>query len=166
MDGYKIDLRSIPAGAEKSLHYVLDNTFFAALDDCSLSEGNVEVHVNIRETEGVYETVFQLQGQIVVSCDRCLDDMYQPIKTSGTLKIRLGSCHDETDDYIIIPQEEGVVDLAWYMYEFIVLAIPIKHVHPDGECNPQMLHYLTEHKATFSSEEWKQVKGLKQEGLC
>lgn len=34
---------------------------------------------------------------------------------------------------------EDEVDLTQYIYESIVLALPYQRVHPDGECNPEML---------------------------
>ena len=37
------------------------------------------------------------------------------------------------------PENEGVLNIAWHLYEFIVLAIPIMHTHPDGECNEAMM---------------------------
>ena len=34
---------------------------------------------------------------------------------------------------------EDEVDLTQYIYESVVLALPYQRVHPDGECNPEML---------------------------
>ena len=33
-----------------------------------------------------------------------------------------------------IPEEEGEINIAWFLYEFVVLDIPIKHVHEPGKC--------------------------------
>ena len=38
----------------------------------------------------------------------------------------------------LLPGEEQV-DLAQYIYESIVLSLPYQRVHPEGECNPEML---------------------------
>ena len=35
--------------------------------------------------------------------------------------------------------------MAWYIYEFIALAIPIKHVHAPGKCNKGMMDKLGGH---------------------
>ena len=34
---------------------------------------------------------------------------------------------------------EDEVDLAQYIYESIVLSLPYQRVHPEGECDPEML---------------------------
>ena len=39
---------------------------------------------------------------------------------------------------LIIPEDEGEINIAWFLYEFIALTIPIKHVHPYGKCNKEM----------------------------
>ncbi len=39
------------------------------------------------------------------------------------------------------------------MYEFIALAIPMKHVHPVGKCNKSMTGKLNKHIRTSSDEE-------------
>ena len=38
----------------------------------------------------------------------------------------------------MLPGEDRV-ELAQYIYESIVLSLPYQRVHPDGECNPDML---------------------------
>ena len=38
----------------------------------------------------------------------------------------------ETEPDII--QDEGIINVAWHIYEIAALEIPIRHVHPDGEC--------------------------------
>ena len=38
----------------------------------------------------------------------------------------------------MLPGEDRV-ELAQYIYESIVLSLPYQRVHPEGECNPEML---------------------------
>ena len=45
----------------------------------------------------------------------------------------------------IIPESEGSINVAWFLYEFIVLNIPIKHIHAPGECNKNMVDKLKRH---------------------
>jgi uncharacterized metal-binding protein YceD (DUF177 family) len=39
------------------------------------------------------------------------------------------------------------------LYEFVVLAIPIKHVHAPGKCNKQMSAKLKKHTAKSEDDE-------------
>jgi uncharacterized protein len=36
-----------------------------------------------------------------------------------------------SDEIVIIPRDQDSIDLGQFMYEFIVLSIPIKKLHPD-----------------------------------
>jgi uncharacterized metal-binding protein YceD (DUF177 family) len=44
-----------------------------------------------------------------------------------------------------VPESEGAINVAWFLYEFIVLNIPIKHTHAPGECNKTMVTKLKRH---------------------
>jgi uncharacterized metal-binding protein YceD (DUF177 family) len=54
---------------------------------------------------------------------------------------------------VVIPEAEGVINLAWFLYEFIVLAIPIKHVHTPGKCNKQMSAKLKKHTTKADNDD-------------
>ena len=63
-----------------------------------------------------------------------------PIDYEGRLTVRIS---DETGEYDgdvmwVAPSEEEI-DLTQYIYESIVLSLPYRRVHPEGECNPDML---------------------------
>ena len=53
---------------------------------------------------------------------------------------------------VIIPKEEGTINIAWFLYEFIALAIPVKHVHPAGKCNKTVSSKLKKHMAQSDEE--------------
>ena len=42
-------------------------------------------------------------------------------------------------DTLWLSPSEDFVDLTQYIYESIVLSLPYQRVHPDGECDPDML---------------------------
>jgi uncharacterized metal-binding protein YceD (DUF177 family) len=74
------------------------------------------------------------------------------------------------DDLVIIKDDEGILDISWYIYESIVLSIPIRHVHAPGKCNPVMIERLKGLSATRSSDgnsekeidpRWDALKKLK-----
>ena len=49
---------------------------------------------------------------------------------------------NETDDSVIVPEKEGTVNVGWFIFEFIVLSIPITHVHPKGDCDEETYNKL------------------------
>ena len=125
--------------------YQLDNQFFAELDAPEVQKGKVNVTLQVRKTSGVYQLEFHTEGQVVVICDRCLDEMEQPIESDDRLKVKLGVEYSEEDDIVVVPEEDGYINVAWFIYEFIALSIPMKHVHAPGKCNKDMVSKLSKH---------------------
>ena len=150
---YSIQLKTMEIG-ESLLEYHLDNEFFEAIGEEAIQKGNINAKVRVVKSSKQSELFFEFEGKVVVLCDRCLEEMDQPIKTSGHLIVRMGKeFMDDGDDIVIIPEEQGVINVSWFMYEFVELAIPIKHVHPFGHCNTGMASKLSEHMVDSDSFE-------------
>ena len=169
LESYKIDLKDVK-DETMSLDFDLNDDFFRALDGSQLEHGALHVSVSIRKMAGFFELLFHTHGSVVVTCDRCLDDMDQPIDTDNKLLVKLGDTYSEDDDTVTIDENEGILDMSWFIYEFVMLAIPIKHVHAPGKCNSAMTQKLEELSgAVRSSEEeeemidprWEALKQLK-----
>ena len=133
--------------------YRLDNQFFLDLDASEVQKGQVNVILKVRKTSGVYQLDFHTKGKVVVICDRCLDEMEQLIETEDQLKVKLGSEYWEVDDIVVVPEEDGYINVAWFIYEFIALSIPMKHVHAPGNCNTDMESKLSKHLRVSADEE-------------
>ena len=166
---YKIDLKGLKEDVSVR-DFDLNDDFFKALDGSQLEHGALHVSVSIRKTSGFFELLFHTEGTVTVTCDRCLDDMEQSIKTDNALTVKLGDTYSEDDDTVTIDENEGILDVAWYIYEFIMLAIPIKHVHAPGKCNSAMTQKLAELSGAVRSGEeeaeaidprWQALKKLK-----
>ena len=150
---YKIDLKNLP-GETATYSYVLDQRFFDAIDHEEVRKGNVEVELTVRRTVDAYEFNFHLVGTIQIPCDRCLDEMNQEIDTTNRLIVKLGEEYSEdSDELVTIPEDEGAINIAWYLYEFIVLDISIKHVHELGKCNKAMVSKYRQHQAVNISND-------------
>ena len=143
LEPLKINLKAMKE-QEQTCEFTLDDRFFAALDGSELEHGALHVSVSIRKMTGFFELLFHTEGTVTVSCDRCLDDMEQPIEADNRLIVKLGAAYAEEDDVITVSEEEGILDTAWLIYEFAMLAIPIKHVHAPGKCNSAMTQRLEE----------------------
>ena len=123
--------------------------------------GNVYVVDNVKDfhltarNEGKRKA--SLKGGCVVTlkmlCDRCLDEMELPILTSDKLKVKLGSSFAEEGDIVVVPEEDGYINIAWFLYEFIALNIPMKHVHAPGKCNKGMVGKLSKHLRTSGDDD-------------
>ena len=152
LESYRIDLKGLKEN-EHVLDYHLDDAFFGALDGSQLEHGDLHVSVSIRKISGFFELHFHTDGVVIVTCDRCLDDMQQNITADNDLTVKMGDTYSDDDDTVTIDENEGILDLSWFIYEFIMLAIPIKHVHAPGKCNSAMTQKLEELSGAVRSSE-------------
>ena len=165
LETLKIDLKGLKEGVNH-LEFDLDDTYFKAVDAPEVSRGNVHVSLDIvRNGNDFFTLDFHEVGTMMISCDRCLDLMEQPIETTQRLEVNFGTENSEEGDLVTVAEDEGILDVTWYLYEFIALAIPIKHVHAPGKCNPAMVRALEEYSAARSGEEDEQAMDPRWEAL-
>jgi uncharacterized metal-binding protein YceD (DUF177 family) len=137
----------------------LDRKFFEAIDGEEVRKGTLQVELKVKKVATTYEFDFDIHGMVQIPCDRCLDEMDQKIDTQNRLIVKLGKEYaEESDEIVIIPEEEGEINIAWFLYEFIALNIPIKHVHEPGKCNRNMTKKLRGH-TVVTEEEGGEVSG-------
>ena len=156
LETLKIDLKGLKEGVNH-LEFDLDDTYFKAVDAPEVSRGNVHVSLDIvRNGNDFFTLDFHEVGTVMISCDRCLDLMEQPIETTQRLEVNFGTENSEEGDLVTVAEDEGILDVTWYLYEFIALAIPIKHVH---------VRALEEYSAARSGEEDEQPMDPRWEAL-
>ena len=149
---YNVDLKNLTPGIHE-FEYLLENKFFVDIDGDQVQKGKVKVHLTIKRSSMMFEMNFQIEGVVMVPCDRCLDDMEIPIDTHNRLVVKFGKEYaEESDEVVVIPEDEGAINLAWFLYEFIALAIPMKHVHAPGKCNKTMSSKLKKHTARSTED--------------
>ena len=152
-DLYRVELKNLSPGVHE-YEYFLENKFFVDIDGDEVQKGKVKVNLTVKRTSMVFDMNFQLEGIVYVPCDRCLDDMELPVSTQNKLVVKFGKEYaEESEEIVIIPEEEGEINLAWFIYEFIALAIPMKHIHAPGKCNKTMSSKLKKHTARRADDE-------------
>ncbi|MBR4988448.1 MAG: DUF177 domain-containing protein [Bacteroidaceae bacterium] len=145
-DKYNVDLKGLKV-ASLNLEFDLDNTFFGDIDGEEFQKGTVKAVVTVKKNRDLFDFSFALNGTVIVPCDRCLDDLEVDVDTENTLRVKLGEEYADDGDIVIVPEQDGDLNIAWYLYEFIVLALPMKRVHAPGKCNNEMTGKLKKHSA-------------------
>ena len=152
-DKYKIDLKGMQADTVK-YEFLLDNLYFAHIDSPEIQKGKINVVLNVKRTSRAFELSFETEGVVWVPCDRCLDELELSINSSDKLMVKFGrEFAEEGENLIVIPEDEGEINVAWFMYEFIELSLPMKHVHAPGKCNKSMSSKLNKHLRTTADDE-------------
>ncbi len=152
---YNIPLRSLPEGKHE-FKYDLDESFFALIDDgtAEVKKGDLKVVIFLKKTSATFELNFDIAGSVQVPCDRCLDDISMDVDAKNKLIVKFGKEYsEESDEIVIIPEDDGEINIAWFLYEFIVLSLPAKKIHPSGTCNKAMSSKLNKHRARSADDE-------------
>lgn len=152
MESFKINLKDLKEG-KNLLEFDLDDGFFEAVGAPDIRKGNLHTMISIHRVGNTFQLDFHTTGVAIVQCNLCLDEMEQPVDAENRLWAKLGEDSSEEDDLVAVDEDEGILDVAWFIYEFIDLSIPIRHVHAPGKCNPAMMKVLEEHSASRRGEE-------------
>lgn len=143
---YKVQLASLPEGKFEQ-DFVCDTAFFKNMENDVVSNADVNVHLDLEHRRGLYDLKFTLKGLVQVPCDRCLDPIDIDVDSTYNIKVEYGDTYDDaSDDLLIIPSDNPYLNVAYMLYDTILLAIPMRHVHPLGKCNRAMAAALNKHK--------------------
>jgi len=142
---YRIDFKNLSPSTVYEFEFLLEDSFFEQFDTSEILHGNVNAHIELLHLASAYELKFHIDGVVAVMCDRCLDDVEIPVEADDKLIVTLGKSYEEVnEEHIIVPESESAIDVTWLMYEFILLALPMRRVHDDGLCNKEMEQKLKE----------------------
>ena len=164
LDYLHIDLKSLDYGrTERTLS--LDDAYFEAIDAPEVRRGNLSVRIAIdRTSQDAFLLDFHITGTVTVSCDRCLDDMELPIEAQERMEAKFGEESSEDDACVTVAEDEGILDVAWLIYELTALAIPVRHVHTGARGalgRPKRRGRRESHRPALGSTRTTQEKELK-----
>ena len=139
---------------QHAYQYEINDDFFAGMDYSEVQQGKVSVKLDIDRQETMLTLHFDLEGSVRVPCDRCADEFDLPIESQQQFFIKLGTENaEESDDVAVVSAETSEYDIRPLVYEYIILAIPMHRVHPEGQCNPEVLAMLNHEEALAEEEE-------------
>ena len=147
----------------------IEDSFFADLDYSEVKQGTVAVALHVVREELMMTLTFNIDGKVRVTCDRCADEFDIPIQSEQVFFIKLGSEEvEESDDVAVVPADQHAYDVRSLIYEYLILAIPIHRVHPEGQCNPEVLALLShdeepDEEETVVDPRWAALKDVKVE---
>ncbi|MCX4330998.1 MAG: DUF177 domain-containing protein [Muribaculaceae bacterium] len=135
---YKLMLKSLPEG-KHTFEYHLDKQFFINMENSDVRDADINVTLDVDHRGDAYQLSFHLAGTLTVLCDRCLDELPLDIDAAYNLTVKYGEeYNDDSDTLLIIPESDNYLNVAYMIYDTAVLAIPPRHVHPQGKCNRAM----------------------------
>jgi len=131
-----------------NFEYEIKQAFFEHFEYEEFNDVNVKVDVVLEKKTTLLELHFKISGFVNVNCDLTNEPYNQAIKNDFNLVVNFGDeYNDENIDILIIPHGTYEINIQQYIYELIVLAVPIKRLHPgieDGTLGSEILEKLEE----------------------
>jgi len=162
-----IPLVGLSAG-EHRYDFTIDDGFFAHIPYSEIQKGQLKVDLLLDKRNNMIELTFYINGWVEVTCDRCNDPFKLDLNGENSLYIKYGeSFLEESEEVIVIPADQHQFDSSHLLYEYIMLLLPIRRVHPEDEngnnfCNPEVIEKLNRLQATVEIDSrWEILKKLK-----
>ena len=95
--------------------------------------------VGTRLTSNKLEIEVDGKGSVVTQCDRCLDDVTIEAEASGAMVVYFGDEAKPFDGEEVTLQRGDELSIAQFIYDSIMLDLPIVRAHKPEDCNPEML---------------------------
>ncbi len=169
---YIIQFGGLPVGIHE-FEFEVNNKFFKSVENSEVQKANLVVKAILTKQNNLLQLEFEINGTVGIECDRCLKDFDYPIESSEKLVVKFGNPEESNDEILVINEGAAEFDVAHYIYEYIVLAIPVRKVpcEIDEEqfiCDEETLKKLKSISSDSEKKEepinpmWEQLNKLKK----
>lgn len=150
--------------------YQIDIKFFEEFQFDDFLDANIQVTLDLVKKGAFLELNFTANGTVNVPCDLSNEPFDLKVENTLPLLVKFGyEFNDDHEEVLILPNEAHQLNVAQYIYEMIVLAIPSKRIHPkvlDGTMDSEALKKLKELEITKekpakeADPRWDKLKDL------
>ncbi len=169
MKAYQVPFTGLKEG-KHHFEFKIENSFFEYFGYEEFNTSVIVVNLVLNKKATMLELVFTATGNANVNCDRTNEPFDQKIEATLNLIVQFGAeFNNENEEILILPQGEFQIEVQQYIYEMIVLSIPVKLEHPgliDGTLKTDMLAKIEEYSRKSKKEEqeidprWNKLKNL------
>lgn len=177
LKSFDIDIIRLKDG-EHVFPFEIDSRFFSSFEGNHLvQEGKLKAEITLKKQAGVIEAWFVITGEVLLTCDRTLEEFNEPLNIRERILYKYGSEEKELNEEIyLITNDTAQINVAQLIYEFIILALPAKRLHPrfrdeiedeDEEVTGHLVYSSAEEIEDEEESEpednplWEQLKKLK-----
>ena len=145
-DKFIIPLNGLAAG-ESRFSWSAGKEFFESFENSEILDAELNISVRVEKSGRYLGVDCEVEGKVIVECDRCLDELEMPVDSSICLSVKYGSeendeMHQEDErEIVFIPEDCAELDLSQVIYDYVCLSLPMQRVHEEGECNPAVMKY-------------------------
>lgn len=115
------------------IDFEIGKEFFQHFEDNELlDEGILTVRVLMDKGANLIEMNFLITGEVKLTCDRSLEEYFEHLEITEKILFKYGEVEEEVNEEVyIITRDTSKINVAQFIYEFILLGLPAKKIHPD-----------------------------------
>ena len=161
------------AGLKLGVHefkFDLDNSFFEHFDYNDFNSCNISTKILLNKKSNLLELNFCSKGSINLNCHVSNEPFDFPQKNEMNLVVKFSSekIYDN-EEFLVLPVGSSQINVSQYIYEMIILSLPIKITHPgveDGTLKSKTLTMLRDYENNVHKTEnkidprWDKLKDL------
>jgi uncharacterized protein len=144
---YDLEFKGLKEGFHK-FEYEIEDEFFKHFEQGLVSKGSLTAKVILEKRSTFLKLNFYIKGWVELVCDRCLEKYQQYLIHEDEVYVKFGKDDNLNDDKIMwVLFDEHCINLGQLIYEFIIISIPLKHIHQEDEngesgCNKDMIREI------------------------
>jgi uncharacterized metal-binding protein YceD (DUF177 family) len=144
--------------------YIINKSFFDSFDYHEFENCDIKVNIVLEKKSTMLELSFKHKGTVYVPCDLTGEMFDLPVKEKIKLIVQFGEeFNNENEELLILPHGDHQIDVSQYIYEMIVLSVPLKRVHPgvkDGSLKTETLEKLNSLSSKEQNKESKEEENI------
>jgi uncharacterized protein len=133
--------------------FEIDDSFFEDLEYSMIHSGKLQVKLELEKKETMLIGNYFADGVVTVECDRCNDPVEISVHGDFQLIYKFGTETSDDENLIVLHPDEYEIDVKDSIYELITVNLPSKFVHPEGECNEEMIEILNQYALVENDDE-------------
>ena len=99
--------------------------------DIDISDSKGTCKIILLKTDMMLDVTFEIKGITTLICDRTLKNYTHKLYFSKKILFKFGEEDEEiSDEMIVINRGKSILNISKFIYEFFILEIPIKRLHP------------------------------------
>lgn len=144
---YSIPVRGLRNGTHQ-FDFQVDRAFFSQFENSPVANGKLNVTFTLDKRPDMFILTFDFAGTVQTDCDRCLAPIDLPVEDTQSLIVKFSEQEEPEDaDVVFVHPDIQHLNVARYVYEFIILSMPIIKVYDceaeaNRPCNQEMLRYI------------------------
>ncbi|TNE53952.1 MAG: DUF177 domain-containing protein [Bacteroidetes bacterium] len=149
---YHIPFVGLKVGKHQ-FEYKIEDSFFESMPHAPLESVDMEVKLELEKKETMLLAAFELKGNGLTTCDRCNGEMELELEGTLNLIYKFGLEESDDENLIVLHPDEYQIDVREAIYELILVSMPARKIHPEGDCDEEMWELIRKYTVNAEEEE-------------